>query len=265
MIERMSVTDELTACTNRRGFVILAGQHQELAIRESSPFAIMFADLNGLKKLNDSMGHAVGDRALRKVATVLKASVRDADIVARRGGDEFVILLHHADPTNADPVGARVRQRLSEDTTPGEGVAAVSVSIGTASYSPDHPASVADLLVEADRNMWTSSDNVRRPANEVSRVFLAQSLVVGGLQSAKPSNWFRRARALRPTFDLHGEHLEIGRVDVGHESPFFHMSTWKPRDVSSVPRASPTGCVASADHDMPSARNTNRVMHAAAA
>jgi diguanylate cyclase (GGDEF)-like protein len=154
LIERMSVTDELTGLYNRRGFVILAGQHQELAMRESSPFAIMFADLNGLKKINDSMGHAVGDFALRRVAAVLKASVRDADIVARLGGDEFVILLHQADLTNVDLVGARVRQRLSEDTTPGEGVGTLSVSIGTAFYTPDHPASVAELLVEADRNMY---------------------------------------------------------------------------------------------------------------
>ena len=161
MIERISVTDELTGLYNRRGFVILAGQHQELAIRESSPFAIMFADLNGLKKINDSMGHAVGDFALRRVASVLKASVRDADIVARLGGDEFVILLHHADPTNVDLVGARVRQRLSEDTTPGEGVAALSVSIGTAFYSPDHPASIAELLVEADRNMYVDKGRQR--------------------------------------------------------------------------------------------------------
>jgi len=65
----------LRACTIA-GVRDSRGQHQELAIRESSPFAIMFADLNGLKSINDSMGHAVGDFALRKVATVLKASVR---------------------------------------------------------------------------------------------------------------------------------------------------------------------------------------------
>jgi diguanylate cyclase (GGDEF)-like protein len=161
LIERMSITDELTGLYNRRGFVILAGQHQELAMRESSPFAIMFADLNGLKKINDSMGHAVGDGALRRVAAVLKASVRDADIVARLGGDEFVILLHHADPTNVDLVGARVRQRLSEDTTPGVGVGTLSVSIGTAFYAPDHPASVAELLGEADRNMYVDKQRQR--------------------------------------------------------------------------------------------------------
>jgi diguanylate cyclase (GGDEF)-like protein len=112
------------------------------------------------------MGHAVGDFALRKVATVLRASVRDADIVARLGGDEFVILLHRPEPTNVDLVGARVRQRLAEDTTPGEGVAALSVSIGTAFYSPDHPASVAELLVEADRNMYADKQRQRASAAE---------------------------------------------------------------------------------------------------
>jgi diguanylate cyclase (GGDEF)-like protein len=161
LIERMSVTDELTGLYNRRGFMILAGQHQELAMRESSPFAIMFADLNGLKKINDSMGHAVGDFALCRVAAVLKASVRDADIVARLGGDEFVILLHQADLTNVDLVGARVRERLLEDTTLGEGVGTLSVSIGTAFYTPDHPASVAELLAEADRNMYVDKQRQR--------------------------------------------------------------------------------------------------------
>jgi diguanylate cyclase (GGDEF)-like protein len=166
MIEHMSVTDELTGLYNRRGFVILARQHQELAVRESIPFAIMFADLNGLKRINDSMGHAVGDCALRKVADVLKASVRDADIVARLGGDEFVILLHHADPTNVDLVAGRVRRRLLEERTPGEGVTALSVSIGTAFYSPDHPASVTDLLAEADRNMYADKQRQRASAAE---------------------------------------------------------------------------------------------------
>lgn len=154
VIERMSVTDELTGLYNRRGFLILAAQHEHLALRGKNAFAIMFADLNGLKKINDSLGHDVGDRAIRKTAIALKACVRAADIVARLGGDEFVMPLHDATPTTVDLVKERIRRRLTEHEIPDDRVGALSVSIGTAFHTWEHQSSVAELLAEADRRMY---------------------------------------------------------------------------------------------------------------
>jgi diguanylate cyclase (GGDEF)-like protein/PAS domain S-box-containing protein len=154
MIERMSLTDELTGLYNRRGFMTLAEQHARVALRGQRPFAIMFADLDGLKTINDEMGHESGDRALRRTAAVLEASVRDADIVGRLGGDEFVILLDNATPTAVDLVSARIQQELSDDRASDLRGQSLSISIGTAFHTREQPRSVADLLVEADQQMY---------------------------------------------------------------------------------------------------------------
>ena len=89
----LSTTDELTGLHNRRAFMNLAEQHARLALRRREPFSVMFMDLNGLKLINDHLGHEAGDRAIREAAVLLKRTMRDADILARLGGDEFVALL----------------------------------------------------------------------------------------------------------------------------------------------------------------------------
>jgi diguanylate cyclase (GGDEF)-like protein len=103
-----SMSDEMTGLHNRRGFLMLAEQHARMALRQGQPFGIAFADLNGLKAVNDLQGHEAGDRTIRAVATVLRATFRDSDIVARLGGDEFVVLLANADPGMRGAIHARL-------------------------------------------------------------------------------------------------------------------------------------------------------------
>jgi diguanylate cyclase (GGDEF)-like protein/PAS domain S-box-containing protein len=159
VIERLSLTDELTGLKNRRGFMMLAEQHARLAQRGDRVFAILFLDLDDLKTINDSMGHESGDRAIRKTATVLEASVRDADIVGRLGGDEFVLLLHDATPATVESVIARIREGVS--TSSDLYAPELSLSLGTAFQERAQPKSVADLLMEADRQMYANKRSRR--------------------------------------------------------------------------------------------------------
>jgi PleD family two-component response regulator len=95
-LENQSTTDELTGVDNRRGFLIHGEQLLNVARRSGQPVAIVFVDLDRFKQINDTFGHAEGDRALVATAAVLRRSLRETDIVARIGGDEFVALAVNA-------------------------------------------------------------------------------------------------------------------------------------------------------------------------
>ena len=87
----LSLTDDLTGLYNRRGFSTMAERHLALAVRRRQPLLLIFADVDGLKRINDTHGHAAGDQALRDTASVLRSTYRSADIIARLGGDEFTV------------------------------------------------------------------------------------------------------------------------------------------------------------------------------
>ena len=92
-VQQMSIEDELTSLRNRRGFLTLAEQQIKYLRRENLRFCILFADLNGLKKINDIYGHKEGDLAIKSTAVILRQALRDSDIIARMGGDEFTALV----------------------------------------------------------------------------------------------------------------------------------------------------------------------------
>ena len=99
--ERSADQDQLLPVLNRRAFVRQLTRHISLADRYGTPSSLIYFDLNHFKLVNDAHGHAGGDEALRKFASVLIANVRETDIVGRLGGDEFAILLSHADQMQA--------------------------------------------------------------------------------------------------------------------------------------------------------------------
>ncbi len=136
-------TDPLTGLLNRR-----ATEERVRHLREAqTPFAVAMADLDHFKRLNDSYGHDTGDRALRTFARVLREAVRDNDIVARHGGEEFVIVLPGVDALTAAPVLHRIREKLKEAVgtalIPGF---TVSVGLADSSFSSD----LSDVLRAAD-------------------------------------------------------------------------------------------------------------------
>src|SRR3989338_8947318 len=93
MLRELSITDELTNLYNRRGFLTLAADRLKLTRRSKTGLWMFFADVDGLKHINDTFGHQEGDRALTDVAQILKKIFRESDIIARLSGDEFIILI----------------------------------------------------------------------------------------------------------------------------------------------------------------------------
>ena len=150
-----SITDELTGLVNRRGFLILAQKHLELAERNKKKFAILFLDLNGMKKINDEFGHREGDRALIDVSNVLKMTFRKADIIARIGGDEFTVLIADTpDRTIEESVVQHIHDNLNARNIETKRGYKLSVSMGMVYFDPERPCPVEELLDGADELMY---------------------------------------------------------------------------------------------------------------
>ena len=154
-IRRLSLTDELTGLLNRRGFTTLAQQQMRLAMRTRNRLWLLFADLDGLKAINDRLGHEAGDRALSEIARLLRtAPFREADIVARLGGDEFAVLATEISRADGATLGQRFQNALTRaNEAPGREWE-LSVSIGVALFDPERPQALEDLIHEADRHMY---------------------------------------------------------------------------------------------------------------
>lgn len=152
LMQSLSLVDELTQLKNRRGFFELAEQALKVARREHHSLALFFVDLNGLKTINDTLGHLAGDQALRDTATMLRRTFRDSDILARIGGDEFVALAHISRDTNA--LSQRLRQHLAEfNATQGRSFV-LDVSMGTTVVNVKAEDDIHALIARADAAMY---------------------------------------------------------------------------------------------------------------
>jgi diguanylate cyclase (GGDEF)-like protein len=143
----MAVTDELTGLKNRRG-VLLAGEPLlELSRRAGSPVTILYLDVDGLKQVNDSRGHAAGDELIATTGRILQSVFRAADVVARLGGDEFAVVLTGTAPDGVDIVRERLREALAAE--------GISASVGLTTVDPDRAdQTLGQLLDDADRAMY---------------------------------------------------------------------------------------------------------------
>lgn len=154
-IRSLSLVDDLTGLYNRRGFLTLAEQHLKLAHRMNKEFLLAFADLDGLKEINDTFGHHEGDSALKKTAEILKETFRSSDIIARIGGDEFAIVLTESRKESAEIIAVRLQTNI-EACNMKEGLKyKISVSIGVVCYDCQSPCSIDELLGKADKLMYT--------------------------------------------------------------------------------------------------------------
>lgn len=155
-LRSLSMLDELTGLYNRRGFHTLAQQQVRHAHRKKRPLLLFFLDLDGLKEINDGHGHAVGDQALVHFAEALRQTFRESDILARLGGDEFAVMALETDSEAAPNLLARLQHSLEERRAAADFPVPLSVSAGTAEFTPRSPAAVEDLLALADRRMYQS-------------------------------------------------------------------------------------------------------------
>lgn len=151
---KLALTDDLTGLYNRRAFFALGNQQLKRCRRDGDPALVLFADVDGLKRINDERGHNEGDQVLLHYAQILKNTFRDSDIVARLGGDEFAVL---ASFTKGDAEQACLRRlgaRLSEETRPDSSRYCASLSVGVARFDPGVCQSLPDLLGAADHSMY---------------------------------------------------------------------------------------------------------------
>ncbi|WP_413166710.1 diguanylate cyclase [Capilliphycus salinus ALCB114379] len=158
-VRQLSLTDELTGLYNRRGFFVLAEQQMKIARRTKLYCCIVFTDLDGLKKINDTLGHEMGDRAIINAAQILKQTFRDADIIARLGGDEFALFISGADGTSQD-FYRRLKANIDEFNHHQNQAYKLSMSIGvqTCDFN-NNQFSLAEGLALADQLMYEHKKN----------------------------------------------------------------------------------------------------------
>lgn len=155
MLRSQSLNDDLTGLYNRRGFLALADQQMKLARRKKSDTTLLFfADLDGMKWINDTFGHQEGDRALIAAAGIFKNTFRESDIVARMSGDEFVVLALETTGDDGSPLSTRLQDALNAHNAQTDRGYTLSLSVGVARYDPEHPCSVQELLARADSLMY---------------------------------------------------------------------------------------------------------------
>jgi len=154
-LRELSMTDPLTGLYNRRGFWALADSHIRMTRRQRRRSLLFCADLDGLKNINDRLGHDEGDRAIVRTAELLRSCFRDSDIVARFGGDEFVALAYDtvagAETTLINRIKARL-QTVSEQEKRGY---TLSLCIGTAVVTGSEDTNLVKLMRKADRALYS--------------------------------------------------------------------------------------------------------------
>ncbi len=150
----LSLIDDLTGLNNRRGFLALGEHYMKLANRSGMPYLVAFADLDGMKQINDKFGHQEGNRALVEAANVLRDSCRQSDILGRLGGDEFAILIADVAEDCTDVVHRRIERKLHFcNRIPGRRYA-LSLSVGIIAGNAGDPANLEHLLQQADERMY---------------------------------------------------------------------------------------------------------------
>lgn len=150
----LSLIDELTGLYNRRGFMTLAEHQMRLSRRKQSAFYLIFADLDGMKIINDTYGHKEGDQALVQTAHLLKETFRGSDIVARMGGDEFAIFAIEPAASSADQIAKRFQDNIAAFNAKQTKPYALSVSVGAVECNHDSPCTLEELLEQADTLMY---------------------------------------------------------------------------------------------------------------
>jgi diguanylate cyclase (GGDEF)-like protein len=164
-ISALSLTDELTGLHNRRAFMTMADQRLQLLERGASMCLLIFADVDGLKAVNDTVGHEAGDRLLVDAARALQTAFRRTDLVARMGGDEFVVLADGASEEDVQYVLDKLQQQIELRNLAAEsGVPRLSISAGALCFSAGPSVRLQDLIAEADGRMLANKNTRRRPS-----------------------------------------------------------------------------------------------------
>jgi diguanylate cyclase (GGDEF)-like protein len=152
-LEQHNNLDTLTGLLNRRALQDVAQTMFQRLQRNKQKFALLFADLDKFKAVNDELGHAAGDLVLKQFADIARNTIRGTDIAARYGGDEFIMLLEGSDLKQAEVVASRIQQKVSEWAAVNGIDISVTFGLGEA---PTHGDNFASLLEQVDKALYHS-------------------------------------------------------------------------------------------------------------
>jgi two-component system cell cycle response regulator len=178
---QMILRDDLTGLHNRRGFMALATQHLRCASDMGQPMVMFFADVDGLKSINDRFGHGEGDRALACVAACIKETFRKFDLTARLSGDEFVALTVEVPGRSTAAICKRLQSKLAHCSGARY---KLSVSVGVAHFDPASPVTLQELMRQADAALYRHKRRDRRSSESTTALPLIPHASV--IQPATP-------------------------------------------------------------------------------
>jgi diguanylate cyclase (GGDEF)-like protein len=159
-LEKLAVTDELTGIYNYRFFNERLCEEKRRARRYRQPLSLLMVDIDWFKQYNDNYGHQAGNAVLKGVADMIRASIRDTDILCRYGGEEFVVILPQTEAAEARRVAERVRANIEKSAfglAPDEPVVSLTVSVGITTY-PDNGESPERLVQIVDQAMYRAKE-----------------------------------------------------------------------------------------------------------
>lgn len=156
-LEYLSLTDELTGLYNRRGFLTMASQSAKIARRNDKECLLIFLDVDGLKRVNDTLGHETGSQLIKDAADILKSVLlRESDILARIGGDEFTVFIPDATAKDEIAIKIRLQKRIEAFNEENARPYKVSLSVGAVCFKPQGDDSLEDAMEKADQLMYVN-------------------------------------------------------------------------------------------------------------
>ncbi|HTH50724.1 MAG TPA: GGDEF domain-containing protein [Pyrinomonadaceae bacterium] len=161
-LESLTLTDDLTGLNNRRGFLRLAEARLQLSRRTGERLLLIFADLDGLKVINDTHGHEMGNEAIRAAAQVMRETFRQTDVTSRWGGDEFVALLGASDVETESFALERLQERVGTYNKASELPYELSISVGACPVDLKSGQPLDEVIAAADAAMY--ADKARKKA-----------------------------------------------------------------------------------------------------
>ena len=180
--------DSLTGLLNRRRFRAELDQYVSFSARYGGQGAVMIIDIDGLKQVNDKLGHQVGDSLIRRISGALRERVRATDIVARLSGDEFAVLMPQSDTAGAMQLGEDLRAAAAEGSPSAFGQGAATISVGITMFGGKHDAGAEAVLVAADQAMYRAKEEGR------NRVALFEDPAVSQVRAQRSQTTTARIR-----------------------------------------------------------------------
>lgn len=162
-LQELAVRDYLTDCYNRRYFLEILDLELKKSVRYGRNIVLLMIDIDKFKLINDTYGHPVGDKVLRKVSAVIKTGLRESDIIGRYGGEEFIVFLPNiSDITNLKSICERLRSQVEKsDINVAETKINITISIGAGNFLDNYLPSIDDMISVIDKALYKAKNDGR--------------------------------------------------------------------------------------------------------